>query len=781
MPTKILKYSIALFILVFAIYFFTLSHEVNWRDSGELITSAFTLSIAHPPGYPLFLLIAKVFTFLPLPGFLSTAFKLNFMSAFFSALAAVCLFNILEKVFNFINNENHLSLSFLITLLFSLSTTLWYSSVTTTSYTLNLFLVLLLSFILVNIFWENKFHYQTLFFFLLGVGLCNHYTIIAVFIIYIVFFIKDKFWHHLKLIDYFKFMLFLLLGLSIYLYLPIRSLSNPVINWGNPSNVNNFLAVVFRQQYGDIFNHINILKDLIQQLSVINPIYEFMANSQENILMKNIIYLLLSLGCIYFLILGIKFLKPKQIYLFFLLLFLCFTLPLILVISTSIDKLYTLKVFFIPGWVGFYVLLFTGIYSKFKKTFVYLGLSIFIALFLINYGVQNKAHYLYTKDYATSILNNTTYRSIFFTLKDNETFPLWYYKYVQYKRKDLIVLNLVLLSEKWYLNQIQKEYPALKINLSYLKGLFKKEEIRKAFVSSILQSNPDKDIYFSTKKFQSYLSLNLDLNSVGSIYKYNDFHILETPDVFVYNNLEKDYKSFQDYFFLLRNKEYQKKVKYIDMQTKYMMQEQALCLNEYADNLQKSCLLKAAQNYYQYVIYLNQLIGIGINNIYSLENLGNISFVNGDIYKSVYYYQQAINLQPNTVFAKSLSQKIFKISNREKNEILLLLKQAESFYKNRNYDKAIMLYLIALKNDPDEVMIYSNIGDCYYNNRNYQKAIEYYLQAIEHKSNYTPAYNNLGGVYLMTGEKNKALLTWKKGLQFDPNNQSLKNTILKYQ
>ena len=56
---------IFLFILSFSLYLKTLCPTVYWRDSGELITVCYTLGIAHPAGYPLYALLGRIFTLIP--------------------------------------------------------------------------------------------------------------------------------------------------------------------------------------------------------------------------------------------------------------------------------------------------------------------------------------------------------------------------------------------------------------------------------------------------------------------------------------------------------------------------------------------------------------------------------------------------------------------------------------------------------------------------------------------------------------------------------------------
>ena len=61
--------ALLLFVVCFTAYYVTLAPTITWEhegvDSGDLVTAAYTLGVAHPPGYPLFILLAKLFTSLP--------------------------------------------------------------------------------------------------------------------------------------------------------------------------------------------------------------------------------------------------------------------------------------------------------------------------------------------------------------------------------------------------------------------------------------------------------------------------------------------------------------------------------------------------------------------------------------------------------------------------------------------------------------------------------------------------------------------------------------------
>jgi len=59
-------------VTVLAVYVRTMYRSVPGGDSGELIVAGCTVGIAHPPGYPLFTMLAILFHALPLGAFSST-------------------------------------------------------------------------------------------------------------------------------------------------------------------------------------------------------------------------------------------------------------------------------------------------------------------------------------------------------------------------------------------------------------------------------------------------------------------------------------------------------------------------------------------------------------------------------------------------------------------------------------------------------------------------------------------------------------------------------------
>ena len=75
--------------IAFAVYAITAHPSLPAGDSGELITVAHSLGVAHPPGYPLYTLLGYVWSHVP--GFESVAYRMNLFSAACAAVAAAVL------------------------------------------------------------------------------------------------------------------------------------------------------------------------------------------------------------------------------------------------------------------------------------------------------------------------------------------------------------------------------------------------------------------------------------------------------------------------------------------------------------------------------------------------------------------------------------------------------------------------------------------------------------------------------------------------------------------
>src|SRR5437763_15716446 len=82
---------------VLALYLITLAPSTAMWDTSEYIAAAYTLGLPHPPGNPLFVLIGRVFSIIPLFG-PNVATRINVLAALCSAVSAGMWFLITERV-----------------------------------------------------------------------------------------------------------------------------------------------------------------------------------------------------------------------------------------------------------------------------------------------------------------------------------------------------------------------------------------------------------------------------------------------------------------------------------------------------------------------------------------------------------------------------------------------------------------------------------------------------------------------------------------------------------
>ena len=80
------------FMIAACVYLMTLEPTVSLWDCGEFIASAFKLQVGHPPGAPLFLMVARVFSLLAGGHTENVAMMVNALSALTSAFTVMFLF-----------------------------------------------------------------------------------------------------------------------------------------------------------------------------------------------------------------------------------------------------------------------------------------------------------------------------------------------------------------------------------------------------------------------------------------------------------------------------------------------------------------------------------------------------------------------------------------------------------------------------------------------------------------------------------------------------------------
>ena len=165
--------------LVFVLYLLTLAPTVAMWDTGEYMAAVKVLGIPHPPGNPFFMLLGHAFASLPIP--VSYGARINIMAALASALSAGFWFLITERIVArwIADRWQRLVVAGLATLIGATAFTVWNQSVVNEKvYTISLLFFTITSWIIIE--WiedpdsPRADRLIVLVCFLLGLGYSNH-------------------------------------------------------------------------------------------------------------------------------------------------------------------------------------------------------------------------------------------------------------------------------------------------------------------------------------------------------------------------------------------------------------------------------------------------------------------------------------------------------------------------------------------------------------------------------------------------------------------------------
>lgn len=210
--------------------------SVSFGDSAELAAAAGTLGIAHPPGYPLYVLGGRLFSsLLPLG---NPAYRMNL----FSAMAAAFSLLLLARSGAGRASSSSAGPFLLASLVLLQAPAFLKSSLSSEVFALNLAC-------LGGVWWSLCGGRFRLCFLLWGLGLGNQHTLLL--LAPAIFFGAGIFRADSKR-RALESLFFLALGLSLYVYLPLRSLQAPLLDWEDPESWERFWGVVSRSRYGTL-------------------------------------------------------------------------------------------------------------------------------------------------------------------------------------------------------------------------------------------------------------------------------------------------------------------------------------------------------------------------------------------------------------------------------------------------------------------------------------------------------------------------------------------------
>ena len=235
-------WALAATLAVAVLYIVTLAPTTAFWDTSEYIATAHILGIPHPPGNPLFVVLARAWEILLAPLGLPVAVRINLFSTTMSALAHGFWFLVIHQVLRRFSRNRVFPLAgaFVAVLVSATAFTVWnQSNVNEKVYTVSLFTIALLTWLAFH--WRENLgkgkddNLLILMVFILALSVGNHLMafLAAPALTVFVLMVHPRTLLNWKL--YVAAVVATFLGLSIHLFLPLRAALDPIINEASPT------------------------------------------------------------------------------------------------------------------------------------------------------------------------------------------------------------------------------------------------------------------------------------------------------------------------------------------------------------------------------------------------------------------------------------------------------------------------------------------------------------------------------------------------------------------
>jgi hypothetical protein len=426
----------ALFFLgVWALRLATLHPAFHPDDSPEITAAMTGLGIAHPPGYPLPTLLGRIADLL-LPG--APAFASNCLAALGSVLSLILALILARRL----TPKEARAWLLPAALGLALMPQLWFQGQSSKGglYTLNLALTLGAMLCLLD------GRALALGWFLCGLGLAGHYMSFVLFLPVLAY---ASWQARPGLRAQAELWAWMLPGLALYLYLPIRAGFHPAMNWGDPSSFARLKAVLLRQMYsgaesGQDLNNAAHLGGHFLTLWVQQWHWAGLA--------------LAALGIAPLWRSG----RPARL----LLLGLALHLGVVLAYNHPPQNApWVINAFFLPTFTLGAVLILQGCarieawLPEQGRRLWFGGVVAGLVLIAPARFRANDFHQDYLlHDYAHDLLLAPIHGSVMLAAGGDDAFPVWYLQQVQGRRRDLTLVDVPLVGS-WYLDQLRPRIP----------------------------------------------------------------------------------------------------------------------------------------------------------------------------------------------------------------------------------------------------------------------------------------------------------------------------------
>src|SRR5437867_7178017 len=488
------------FLVALLLYGWTLAPTVTLTDSGELIVVARGLGIAHPPGVPLWIILAHLASLMP---FGNIAVRINFSSALFAALACAMLTltvaeltitasylatsNRRKKVAQKTSEESGPARLLFAApavgagLLMAFSRTLWSYATITEVYALNTLLILVIFLLMLR--WRrrivaDKMHIGTAInageitsqitsydaclyaaALVFGLALGVHHVTVALTLPAIAVIVYRtqgvRFFTGRRLI----YAALISIGalIAVYAYLPLAASRSPVINWGHPRSLQEIWWHLTGRQYQIYFS----FKPEIMG----EQFTEFCRMA-----LREFGFPWLPLSLVLAFAGFVDAFKRNRTTFWFLLTVIIADLAYALSYEIAEDK----DAYYLPAFISIAVAAGLGIRWMIGRAVSKpapagrLSVAVAVVVLLVcaitlaaNWPFNNRRQYFIAHDYVENLLITIAPNSLLLTLDRQVVSPMFYAQEIEQRRRDVKVVDINLLRRSWYFDYLSHAYPAL--------------------------------------------------------------------------------------------------------------------------------------------------------------------------------------------------------------------------------------------------------------------------------------------------------------------------------
>ncbi len=408
----------------FALYLATMLPTLHLGDSGELTVGATMFAVPHVPGYPLLAMLGHLFAQLPLA---NAAWRGNLLSAFFGALAVWMTYRLLVEL------TGKRLIAVVAALAFAGTYTLWEQSLKIRAYPLNTFFAALILYLTLRWQATNDRRFLLSAFFLYGLGMANHEILLVVGAAPLALMVADR--KNVNRRDIVLAATLIGLGVSTYLYIPLRAATDPVLNWGEPDTLPRLLDALLQKQYsGKMLN-----PDWSAKANILSLIGWSMIDEAGPVIFA------LALA-------GLALLGRRRPSLLIGLLLLVAANVALRINYIGVDEEFQVRRYLISSYlvliVGFAWLLsevqnlvVARLSPAWGRQLAFLGLAVLAAWPVLRHARANEQSGNWVAYEAwQNALSHPANGYVLFVGGDNNLFPLWYLQMVERRRPDVIVI-----------------------------------------------------------------------------------------------------------------------------------------------------------------------------------------------------------------------------------------------------------------------------------------------------------------------------------------------------